>query len=187
MIRFHASQSVSIALRDQPLPVEQYLSQPQRVVKALVEPSRVQVLEPELFRLQMRPFSFMTIHIQPVVDIRVWSEPDGTIRLQSVKCEICGNEYVNQRFQLFLNGFLSPIATAAGTRLEGNARLSVEVELPPPLLLTPRTILEASGNGLLRSVLLTVKQRLSRQLLVDYASWVSSQQAASTAIGRAAC
>lgn len=181
MIRFQASQSVSIALRDQPLPIGHYLKQPQRLVKALVDSSRVQVLEDDLFRLHMRSLSFMTVHIQPVVDIRVWSEPDGAIRLQSVNCEIRGNDYINQRFRLFLDGFLSPITTAAGTQLEGNARLSVDVELPPAFLLTPRPILETSGNGLLKSVLLTIKQRLSRQLLADYSCWVKSQQALPTA------
>ncbi|HEY9738368.1 MAG TPA: DUF1997 domain-containing protein, partial [Trichocoleus sp.] len=80
-----------------------------------------------------------------------------------------------------LDGFLSPITTATGTRLEGNARLSVEVELPPAFLLTPRPILEASGNGLLKSVLLTIKQRLCRQLLADYFCWVRSQQIAPAA------
>jgi hypothetical protein len=35
--------------------------------------------------------------------------------------------------------------------------------------------LEATGNGLLKSVLMTVKQRLLHQLLADYRRWVISQ------------
>ncbi len=37
------------------------------------------------------------------------------------------------------------------------------------------SILEATGNGLLKSVLLTVKQRLLHQLLADYRRWVIIQ------------
>ncbi len=49
------------------------------------------------------------------------------------------------------------------------------VELPPPFSFTPKSILETTGNGLLKSVLLTIKQRLLRQLLVDYRRWVELQ------------
>ncbi|MGB7379631.1 MAG: DUF1997 domain-containing protein, partial [Rivularia sp. (in: cyanobacteria)] len=53
--------------------------------------------------------------------------------------------------------------------------LEVQVELPPPFSFTPKSILETTGNGLLKSVLLTIKQRLLRQLLVDYRHWVELQ------------
>jgi hypothetical protein len=36
--------------------------------------------------------------------------------------------------------------------------------------------LEATGNGLLRSVLLTIKQRLMHQLLSDYRTWAVDQR-----------
>jgi hypothetical protein len=35
--------------------------------------------------------------------------------------------------------------------------------------------LETTGNGLLKSVLLTIKQRLLHHLLADYRHWVISQ------------
>ncbi|TAE96859.1 MAG: DUF1997 domain-containing protein [Oscillatoriales cyanobacterium] len=59
--------------------------------------------------------------------------------------------------------------------LKGKADLEVQVELPPPFWLTPKPILEATGNGLLKSVLLGVKQRLMYQLLLDYRRWASSE------------
>lgn len=176
MIRFHASQSVTIPVNEQPLPIQHYLKQPQRLVKALIDPSRVQVLEPELFRLSMRSFDFMMVHIQPTVDLKVWNGPQGGLCLRSVKGEIRGSEAINQRFKLALEGFLTPTVKQGETRLEGTARLAVDVDLPPAFWLSPRPLLEASGNGLLKSVLLSMKQRLSRQLLSDYYCWVKSQQ-----------
>jgi hypothetical protein len=181
--RFTASQSVEIAVPEQPIPIQQYLRQPQRLVNALVDPSRVRQLSEEVFRLKIRPLNFMSLSIQPSVDMRVWAEPNGTIYVQSVDCEIIGLDYINQRFALNLRGYLSPYQSSTGTRLKGRADLEVEVDLPQPFCLTPKAILEATGNGLLKSVLVTIKQRLLHHLLTDYFRWVSSQIEEATIIG----
>ncbi|AFY33350.1 DUF1997 domain-containing protein [Calothrix sp. PCC 7507] len=173
--RFTASQSVEIAVPEQPIPIQHYLRQPQRLVHALVDTSRIKPLSEEVFRLKMRPLTFMSLSIQPTVDMRVWAESNGLIHLQSVGCEILGFEYINQRFALNLKGHLSPYQSSTGTRLQGRADLEVQVDLPPPFVFTPKPILEATGNGLLKSVLLSVKQRLLHQLLADYRRWVISQ------------
>lgn len=173
--QFSASQSVEIAVPEQPIPIQHYLRQPQRLVHALVDPSRMEILSDEIFRLKMRPLSFLTLTLQPTVDMRVWANANGTINLCSIGCEILGIDYINQRFALNLQGHLSPSQTQAGTRLQGIAHLQVQVEIPPPFSFTPTPILEATGNGLLKSVLLTVKQRLLHQLLVDYRRWVVAQ------------
>lgn len=173
--KFIASQSVEIAVPQQPIPIQHYLRQPQRLVNALVDQRRIQQLSDEVFRLKMRPLSFMSLSIQPTVDMRVWAESKGTIYLRSVGCEILGFEYINQRFSLNLRGYLSPYQSTNGTRLEGRADLEVQVENLPPFSLTPKPILETTGNGLLKSVLLSVKQRLLHQLLADYRQWVISQ------------
>jgi hypothetical protein len=175
LTKFTASLPVEIAVPEQPIPIQHYLRQPQRLVNALVDQKRIQQLSEEIFRLKMRPLSFMSLSIQPTVDMRVWAESNGTIYLRSVGCEILGFEYINQRFSLNLRGYLSPYQSKTGTRLEGRADLEVQVDLPPPFSLTPKPILETTGNGLLKSVLLTVKQRLLHHLLADYRQWVISQ------------
>jgi hypothetical protein len=177
--RFVASQSVQLAVPEQPIPIQHYLRQPQRLVNALVDPSRIEQLSSECFRLKMRPLSFMSLSIQPTVDMRIWADANSTIHLKSVGCDIRGVEYINQRFSLNLVGQLTPSEVNGETRLTGRADLQVEVDLPPPLRFTPKPLLEATGNGLLRSVLLTIKQRLMHQLLSDYRHWVMSQREAS--------
>jgi len=173
--KFTASESVEIAVPEQPIPIQHYLRQPQRLVKALVDNSRIEQLSEEVFRLKMRPLSFMSLSIQPTVDMRVWAESNGIIYLRSLGCEILGFEYINQRFTLNLKGYLSPKEFSTGTRLQGIADLEVLVDFPPPFSFTPKPILEATGNALLKSVLLSVKQRLLNQLLADYRYWVISQ------------
>lgn len=174
-IRFNASQSVEIAVPPERLPIQHYLRQPGRLVNALVDRNRTEQLSDECFRLKMRPLQFMMLSIQPTVDMRVWAHSDGTINLESVGCEIRGVDYINDRFALNLQGRLSPHQSGETTYLRGKADLQVGVELPPPFWLTPKPILEATGNGLLKSVLHSVKQRLMYQLLLDYRRWARSE------------
>jgi hypothetical protein len=175
LTRFSASQSVEIAVPDQPVPIQHYLRQPRRLIQALVDLSQVEQLSHDCFRLKMRPLSFLMLSIQPTVDMRIWTESDGSLRLESIACEIRGVEYINQRFHLQLVGRLLPCQIGGITYLKGKADLQVQVEIPPPLWFTPKTILETTGNSLLRSVLLTIKQRLMHHLLADYRHWATTQ------------
>ncbi len=173
--RFLASQTLELTVPDQPIPIQHYLRQPKRLVYALTDPSRLEQISPEVYRLKIRPLSFMMLNLQPTVDIKVWSEADGIIHLKSVNCEIRGIEYLNKRFTLHLVGHLYPTHIQSKTYLIGRADLEVKVELPPPLSFTPAAIIQKTGNTLLASVLLTIKQRLMHQLLLDYHQWAKAQ------------
>jgi hypothetical protein len=175
LTRFSASQSVELAVPDQPIPIQNYMRQPQRLIKALVDPTRTEQLSAECFRLKMQPVSFITLSVQPIVDMQVWAELDGTIHVKSIGCEIRGVEYINQRFNLNLNGRLAPQQINGVTHLVGRADLEVQVDIPPLLWLTPKSLLESTGNALLHSVLVTIRHRLMYQLLVDYRSWAIAQ------------
>jgi hypothetical protein len=95
--------------------------------------------------------------------------------LTSKACELRGIDFVNQRFRLDLKGVLSPTLKAGQTYLEGLADLRVQVDIPPVLWMTPKAIVETTGNGLLKSILMTVKQRLVHQLVLDYQKWASTE------------
>jgi Protein of unknown function (DUF1997) len=180
-IRFNAAQSVEMAVVEQPIPIQHYLRQPQRLVNALAAASQIEQIREDVFRLKMRPLKFMLLSLQPTVDMRVWATSDGVVHIQSVHCEIRGIEYINQRFHFSLVGKLQPCKVEQTTVLTGRADLEVRVELPPPLLFTPRSLLEASGNSLLKSVLVTIKQRLMHHLLSDYRRWAEAQMLDETA------
>jgi len=178
--QFFASQSVKLDVPQEAVPIQHYLRQPQRLVYALVDPSRTESLGNQVFRLKMRPLRFMMLSIQPTVDMQVWTEANGTFHLKSVGTEIRGNQYINQRFHLELQGRLYPVQQGEHTSLEGKADLMVQVELPPPLQLTPKGVLERTGNSLLNGILLTIKQRLMHQLVQDYRQWVQSPETVAT-------
>ncbi len=175
-LNFAASHSVVIAVPDASVPIQHYLRQPQRLIYALTDRSRVERLTDECFRLTMRPREFMTLSFQPVVDLKVWTEPNGTVHLKSIGCEIRGIEYINNRFNLTLNGKLYPILSDGPTQLMGAGDVSVNVELPPLFWMTPKSILEAAGQSLLQGIFLTFKQRLGHQLVNDYLQWAGTSK-----------
>ncbi|PSB57704.1 DUF1997 domain-containing protein [Chamaesiphon polymorphus] len=174
IVKFTADRSVDIAVPKQPIPIGHYLRQPHRLVNALVDPSRIQQLSEDEFRLSMRTLNFFGIELQPTVYLRVWTEADGTVRIASTKCEIRGIDYIDRRFSLQLMGKLSPYEAQGQTYLEGLADLQVQVDLPPPLNFMPRSMVESAGNSLLKGILNTFKQRLLHQLIADYILWANT-------------
>lgn len=177
-IRFTASESVEIAVNQETVPIQHYLRQPQRLVRAIANPKLMEQLSEQRFRLKMRPLNFLDLYrFQPAVVLRVVANSKGTVFVNSEDCEIVGNAYINQRFSLSLHGKLAPVSSQEGeTRLKGRADLAVDVDLPPPLWVAPKPLLETTGNGLLKGVLQRIKQRLLTQLLADYRQWANQDE-----------
>lgn len=181
---FYASESVSISVPAQSVPIAHYLRQPQRLVNAITAKSRVEELEdrttPEghrLFRMKMQPLSFLHIKIQPTVDMEVWSDVNGTVHLRSIRTQIRGTGWIDQRFALKLAGKITPNIDRHGrTKLVGKVDLKVSVAMPPIFSLTPSIVIEVAGNSLLKSVLVAMKQRLMQRLVADYVIWVKEDR-----------
>jgi hypothetical protein len=173
-VKFTADRSVDIAVPKHSIPIQHYLRQPHRLVRSLADPNRIKQMGDDEFCLTMRTLNFFGFELQPTVFLRVWAEADGTVQIVSTNCEIRGIDYINQRFSLDLAGKLSPYAKQGQTYLCGRADLEVQVVLPPPLSFTPRAIVEAAGNSLLKSILMAFKQKLMHQLLTDYVVWANA-------------
>ena len=77
-----------------------------------------------------------------------------------------------------MQGYLLSQSIAKGDEqsknLRGQANLIVSVDLPQALKFTPKPLLERTGNSLLNGILITLKQRLMRQLIANYCAWASS-------------
>ena len=174
MGHFQVSQTLNLAVPKEKIPIEHYLRQPQRLVQAITDPSRIEQLAPAHFRLQLRPLQFMMLQLQPQVDLKVWTQGEGTLHLQSLSCEIRGAEYLQRSFSLDLAGKLWPHRLSNVTQLQGRADLRVKVDVPPPLKLLPEPVLQKSGRAFLNGILLTIKYRLERQLIQDYRRWVKT-------------
>lgn len=185
-VTFTASESVRIPVAAESIPIQHYLRQPQRLARAIADPDLMKQLSDTRYRVQMREINFMdTYHFQPSVILKVWSGSEGAVKLRSEACEIKGIEYINKRFKLKVQGQLVPVTIDNQTVLEGQADLKVQVELPPLLWLTPKSLLQMTGNRILRSVLQRIKQRLKTQLIADYQQWArqTNSEAAEAQLG----
>ncbi|QDZ40519.1 DUF1997 domain-containing protein [Euhalothece natronophila Z-M001] len=173
-VQFTSTESINLSVPQEKTPIQHYLRQPQRLVSAIANPKLMTQLSENRFHLKMRPLNFLDMyHFQPSVVLKVVADSNGTVTLTSESCEILGNDYINDRFGMNLKGKLYPVEKNGQVYLEGKADLKVDVDLPPPLWLTPRPMLETTGNGLLKSVLMRIKQKLMNQLIADYRQWAN--------------
>ncbi|MDJ0743466.1 MAG: DUF1997 domain-containing protein [Xenococcaceae cyanobacterium MO_167.B27] len=90
MSHSQVSQTLKMAVPNEVIPIEHYLRQPQRLVQAITDPSRIQQLSLSDFRLQLKPLQFMMLHIQPMVELGIWTQGDEVLNLRSLGCEIQG-------------------------------------------------------------------------------------------------
>lgn len=179
MLRLSANQSTHMRIQQHAVPVSHYLKQPRRLVRALMNPAQVDELGHDTFRFHLRGFEFLMLKIRPVVDLKIDVSQPGLLRVRAVDCWIKGNETINEQFSLELSGFLTLEDQDGFAQLNGEAKLAIAVGLPPVLQMTPMSLIEATGNQILRGILSTMKQRLNRQLAADYEQW-SREQATDT-------
>lgn len=175
-ICFQAEETVNIEVQQKEIPIQHYLRQPSRLVKAIADKKLMKSLGNDCYQLQMHPLSFLDIyHFQPTAILKVWSGASGNVYLNSLSCEIKGIEYLNRRFSLQLKGKLTPREIDGQIYLKGKANLTVTVDLPPPLWLTPKPLLQTTGNSLLKGVLTRIKNQLMSQLMKDYYDFVDGE------------
>ncbi|PSR15379.1 hypothetical protein C8255_23065, partial [filamentous cyanobacterium CCP3] len=177
---FHASQNLRLRVPNEAIPIEHYLRQPQRLVQAITDPRRIEVIGDGVYRLSLRPLQFLGISIEPTADLQVRSQADGTLTLESVGCQVKGPDYlsfVNDSFGMALQGVLTPQRGDRYTELQGRADLQIHIELPPPIRFMPAPVLDRAGKTFLSGILSTIKHRIERQLVEDYRAWVATTHA----------
>jgi hypothetical protein len=184
---FRTTKTLKLLVPNEAVPIEHYLRQPRRLIHAITDPKRIEQVEDSVYRLSLRPLSFLGISIEPTADLQVWTEADGTLRLRSVACEIKVPDYlsyVNHSFSMSLEGRLTPGPHSAGTELNGRADLAVQVELPTPIRYMPAPVLDSAGRTFLNGILGTIQHRIERQLVEDYRDWTLSNQTVALKAGQ---
>lgn len=157
------------------IPIEHYLKQPQRLVQAITDPKRIEPLDDSVYRLSLRPLHFLSIRVEPTADIQVRTDSYGALHLKSLASHVQGVDFIDHAFSMDLTGILTPVRSGQQTRLQGEAHLTVRVEIPYPLKLMPGAVIESTGRTLLNGVLLTIKHRMERHLISDYRAWVQAR------------
>jgi len=173
--RFSAKTSVSLPVPDAPVSVDRYLRDTDRLVSVLGTERRIQKIDDEVYRIALSPLSFLALDLQPIVDLRLWTKPNGTLRMQSLDYEVKGVDYVKYGFKLDLSGKLYPTIRKGKTSLVGRAVLKVGVDLPPILELTPQPVIDSTGSALLSGILSTIHTRMNENLIADYEDWAQER------------
>lgn len=178
--KFYASQAVELDVPQRRYPIADYLRQPQEVVRALGDSSQVEFVGQDIYRLKMKPLKFFMLQIEPIVDLKIWAEPDGTLCLRSVNCQLRGID-LKDHFHLQVSGYTTPCTKNGQTYLSGSAQLSLKMYLPPPISLIPQATIQSAGNNLLKNILLRMKQSMMHKLVANYSNWAIDKAQSLTA------
>jgi hypothetical protein len=168
-LAFSSSQQLVLPIREHLALLPAYLREEQRVVASLLDPSQLVSLGPGHYRYRVTRVQVFQLQIQPVVDLQTHHR-DDRLELEAVDCKLEGLGLVDD-FRLGLRSWLE--ASARG--LEGEATLAVSVSQPPLLKLVPPPVLEATGRSVLKGILLSMRNRVRHQLLLDFHKWCGSQ------------
>ena len=177
MVQLHASQSVEIAISPAPVPIYQYLSNTERLVYSLVDPSQLEILGPHTFQFSMRPIKFLMLTLEPIADVQIYPNDCGKVIIYSDSCRLRHQSALNRRFSFKLQGWLAARNDNSG--VSGNAELDISIDLPAAFRLTPKSLLESTGNALVNGILVAIKQRLQRRLIHEYRGWTTGVVASS--------
>ena len=177
MVHLHASQSVEIAIFPAPMPINEYLKNTERLVYALADPSQIKVLGRHTFQFSMRPIKFLMLTLEPVADVKIYPNECDEIIIYSDSCRVRHQAALNRRFSFKLRGWLAPRSDNSG--VSGNAELDITIDLPSAFRLTPKSLLESTGNAIVNGILIAIKQRLQRRLIHEYRGWTSGILASS--------
>ena len=177
MVHLHASQSVNIAISPAPVPIRQYLSNTERLVYALADPSQIKVLGRHTFQFSMRSIKFLMLTLEPVADVQIYPNDRDEVIIYSDACRLRHQAVLNRRFSFKLQGWLAARPDNSG--VSGNAELDINIDLPAAFRLTPTSLLESTGNAIANGILSTIKQRLQRRLVHEYKAWTTGVLASS--------
>lgn len=169
MIHLHASQSVEIDIAPAPVPIHQYLMNTERLVYSLADPSQIEVLGLHQFQFSMRPIKFLMLTLEPIAEVQIYPNEHNEIVIYSDSCRLRKQALLNRRFSFELQGWLAARPDNSG--VSGNAELNIAIDLPSAFRLTPKALLESTGNTIANGILGTIKQRLQRRLLHEYRAW----------------
>ena len=164
-LAFSASQFLRLAVPEQTHRLAHYLNDEDRIVRALLDPSQLELLGGGRYRYAVKPLKAFQLQIQPVVQLQTQCCLER-LEIEALDCQLEGFDLVDD-FTLTLQSWLRP--TESG--LEGEARLAVSVSRPAVLSLIAPKVLEATGRSLLGGILLGMRKRVGQQLLVDFRHW----------------
>ena len=176
------------------LPVSQY---------SVLDAQRIERLGDDTFRCYVDGFKFLTLRVEPVVDVSVSVGPRGpTVTLLGVR--LAGSpraESVNDKFAVTMVNAVrweegsggggggaggsasvgSPSSSSpspSARRITSDASIALALDVPAWAGLLPIPALEAAGGRVMQRVLDAMVPRFLSQLAADYGAWAAGAERA---------
>ena len=168
------------------LPVSQY---------SVLDAQRIERLGEDTFRCYVDGFSFLTLRVEPVVDVSVTVGPRGpTVTLLGAR--LTGSpraEAVNDKFAVTMVNAVrweeeeggaggkggqgaSPTPTPSRLSIRSSASIELALDVPGWAGLLPVPALEAAGGRVMQRVLDAMVPRFLAQLSLDYSAWAAGEE-----------
>lgn len=164
--------------------VQSWLGDERRVALSIWDEKLIQELGQNVFKLKVMKLQFVTIQLQPSVDVKMWTEvsSDGnpTFRLQSVAFE--PNLQVLPGINLSASslgikievvGELQP--TPDGKGVTGKITFTTSGILPPPMRLLPEPVLKAASDTINQTITQFAIQSFQRGAIAKYQEFLKTK------------
>lgn len=165
--------------------VNAFLSDEGRVAFSIWDKKLIQEIDKNVFRLKVMKLQFVTIQLQPSVDVKMWTEvspgDSPVFRLQSVAFEpnlqvVPGLSLSAKSLGIKIEvvGELQP--TVDGKGVTGKITFTTSGILPPPMRLLPEPILKAASDAINQTITKFAIQSFQKGALSNYKEFLRARQ-----------
>ncbi len=165
---------LNVSLPAPPAQVRLYVSDPQRLLRCGFPPERITPLGDDRYRLYVRPLAWMGLTIEPVTELQIGSDDQGSAWAQLINYELKGHPWLVKNLKIDFRARLQTLEAqnAEGrTPMEGWAEASASFPTPPFLSWVAEPVLTGAARAILEGFLWILRDRLSKSLEQDFREW----------------
>jgi hypothetical protein len=158
--------------------LQSFVSDPANVLGAAWPKDLIEKRPGDIYRLKQEPLNFANlVTIDNFVDVQVFAEPKGGIRMKSTSIESFASfgPTVRERVDvnLDLGGSLTPISKtgANDARIRGRVQFTASGDLIGPLIFSPTPVLEGATGVINRGVLEYARREFIKGIESSFRQW----------------
>jgi len=162
--------------------IKEWLSDEKRVAMSIWDEKLITPLGDSVYELKLMKLQFVTIQLQPTVDMRMWgSSKQDVFYLQSVDFEpniqVLPGLGINAKdlgIDIEVVGQLAP--TGDGKGVAGRIAFQTSGKLPPPFLLLPEAAIKAASDAINKTITQFAIQSFEKGVISKYNEFLKSNK-----------
>ena len=184
-VEFGATANLVTQLNGDKATIESWLQDTERIATSIWDEKLIRSKGDSVYELKLMQLQFVTITLQPSVDVKMWTETnpttgEPTFKLQSVGFEpnlqvLPGMNMDSQAFGILIEvaGELQP--TKDGKGVTGKIAFQTSGALPPPMRLLPQPVLKATSDTINQTITQFAIQSFQRGATAKFKEFQSEQ------------